>query len=619
MLRKLLLLLPILPKLGFRNVAYVAWYRLSLKMGWRKSKFPLGKAVEGLFFKETMPINNYPDAWKSKTIEKADSILAGNLTWFYYHNFQVGNPPNWFQNPFDNSTLNNPHKHWTEISDFDLNTGDVKILWESSRFDWLTDLARAYRVTGNEKYLETINHWLNDWSKHNPKNQGPNWKCGQETAIRVMKLISTAHILNQDASAQIALQQMITEHLERIAANIHYAIAQDNNHGTSEAAGLYIGSAWLLHQKQQAIEKTRLEKWKTKGRKLLENRIDKLIAPQGTFAQRSVTYHRVVVDTMSWVMYAMERYSEPAFSGKIQNRLQKLGTWQYKIMASPQGDVPNIGSNDGAMFETLHNCDYRDFRPSTQLFFGALNKQRVFDENEIDEVLFWHYPEKYEQFIFHQMQQPILEELDKEIVILKDGVLKVFLKLPNQRYRFATCDAFHLDVWYKGENLFCDSGSYSYNAGAETDKFKSVTMHNTVQFGKHEQMPKISRFLYGKWLQVADIQMSENKDGLWSWKGSYKDYRKNTHCRTMKWNRKTNQLIITDDLDSPSKEEKTLYWHSALTKEPFDKLTVTDADGQVLEPQITESGRSLYYLQKSEKTTYAYSTKTRQLKTTIQF
>ena len=619
MFKKLLLLLPILPKLGFRNVAYVVWYRVSLKMGWRKNKFPLGKAVEGLFFKETTPLTNYPEAWKTKTIEKADQILKGNLTWFRYHNFQVGNPPNWFKNPFDDSVLNIPHKHWTEISDFDLNTGDVKILWELSRFDWLTDLARAYRVTGYENYLEAINYWLIDWSKHNPNNQGPNWKCGQETAIRVMKLITTAQILNQDTTAQVALQQMIAEHLERIAANIHYAIAQDNNHGTSEAAGLCIGSTWLLQQKLPQWEASLLKQWKNKGRKLLENRIDKLIAPQGTFAQRSVTYHRVVVDTMSWVLYAMERYNEPAFPENIQNRLQKLGEWQYKMIASHNGEVPNIGSNDGAMFETLHNCGYRDFRPSTQLFFGVLNKQRAFDNDVANEVLFWRYPENYNRFKLYQVQQPILEGLDEEIVILNDGVLKVFLKLPNQRYRFATCDAFHLDVWYNGENLFCDSGSYSYNAGAETDKFKSVTMHNTVQFDSHEQMPKISRFLYGNWLQVTEIIKSEDKDGIWSWKGSYKDYRKNSHYRTIEWNREKNQLAVTDDLDSPSEEEKTLYWHSAITKVPFDKLTVTDADGQTLEPQVFTSARSLYYLQKSEKITYAYSTKTKQLKSTIQF
>ena len=242
------LLIPILPKLGYSNVAYMIWYRISMKLGWRKRKFPLGKAVEGLFFKESAPLNNYPKNWRNKTLERANKILDGDLTWFHYHTFQVGNPPKWFQNPFVGSVLNNPKKHWSELSDFDLNTGDIKIIWEASRFGWLTDLARAYRVSGDKKYLKAINQWLQDWSKHNLKNQGPNWKCGQEASIRVMKLITTAQVLDQDLNASNALKQMIYEHLNRVYHNINYAWSQDNNHGTSEAAVLYIGAVYLSKQ-----------------------------------------------------------------------------------------------------------------------------------------------------------------------------------------------------------------------------------------------------------------------------------------------------------------------------------------------------------------------------------
>lgn len=619
MLKKLTLILPILPKLGYRNVAYMVWYRLSLKLGWRQQKFPLGASITGTFFQATTPIQNYPVSWRSKTLEKSNRILEGNLTWFHYHSFQVGNPPNWFKNPFDGSVLNNPKKHWTALSDFDLNTGDVKILWETSRFDWLTDLARAYRVSGEEKYLETMNQWLQDWSQHNPKNQGPNWKCGQETAIRVMKLITTAQLLAQDTTATKALQQMVYEHLERIAGNINYAIAQDNNHGTSEAAGLYIGATWLSNQENKETVLSKLHQWKNRGRNLLENRVLKLIAPHGTFSQRSVTYHRVVVDTMSWVLYAMERYNEPAFSDKITQRLEKLGEWQYKMIASPTGDAPNMGSNDGAMFETLHNSNYRDFRPSTQLFFGVLKKQRVFDKGDCDEALFWRYPSNYSQFPMWTINRPVMEVFDEEMLLLTDKELNVFLKLPNARYRHATCDAFHLDVWYKGINVLCDSGSYSYNAGDETDRFKSVQAHNTVQFGNHEQMPKISRFLYGKWIQVKTIKEPEQNKGSWFWKGSYTDHHDNTHSRTLKWDTVQRKLTIIDDVPSPQNEIKTLYWHSPKAEVNSIKIHVVDANREALHPEQSVGARSLYYMEKSSKQTLAFKTQSDQLITTIEY
>ncbi|GGH35324.1 hypothetical protein GCM10011364_01800 [Mangrovimonas yunxiaonensis] len=595
------------------------WYRISMKLGWRQRKFPLGTPIIGPFFKATMPVADYPENWKAKTLEKADNILEGKLTWFHYHNVQGSNPPNWFQNPFDGSVLNRPNKHWTALSDFDLNTGDVKILWEPSRFDWLTDLARGYRITGEEKYLQTINQWLQDWSQHNPKNQGPNWKCGQETAIRVMKLITTAQILNQETTAEASVQRMIYEHLARIEGNINYAMAQDNNHGTSEAAALYIGVAFLIRQNHLAVPANTLHKWKRKGRRYLENRVLKLITAKGTFSQRSVTYHRVVVDTLSWTLIGMERYNEPSFAKPILERLEALGTLQYNMIASLKGEVPNLGSNDGAMFLTCHNSDYRDFRPSTQLFFGALKSQRVFESGAHDEPLFWMYGKAFKTFPKKEIAIPVLTSFDNELVVLNDGPIKAVLKLPNARYRFATCDAFHLDLWYKGENLLCDSGSYSYNAGEETEKFKSVRAHNTIQFGQHEQMPKISRFLYGKWLNVQKIAGPEYKQNKWSWKGDYTDHQNNRHTRLLQWDPKQQQLTITDTLESPKSEKKTLYWHFGQPENNSMVLTVTDGEGKLIQPKATNTSQSLYYMQKSPKTTHAYTTLGNQFITTMQF
>lgn len=117
--------------------------------------------------------------------------------------------------------------------------------FEASRFDWVVTLSRAYAVTNDVRYLQTLNEWLKDWCKHNPLNIGPNWKCGQEVSIRVFNLINASFILQQNNNPTTALIQLIEAHLKRIQLNICYAIAQDNNHGTSEAAGLFIGGSWL--------------------------------------------------------------------------------------------------------------------------------------------------------------------------------------------------------------------------------------------------------------------------------------------------------------------------------------------------------------------------------------
>ncbi|MFV7425598.1 heparinase II/III family protein, partial [Stenotrophomonas geniculata] len=85
----------------------------------------------------------------------------------------------------------------------------------------------------------------------------------------------------------------IEAHLKRIEPTIDYAIAQDNNHGTSEAAALYIGGAFLNANKPLPQYK----KWQALGEKWLANRANKLIMHDGGFSQYSINYHRVMLDS----------------------------------------------------------------------------------------------------------------------------------------------------------------------------------------------------------------------------------------------------------------------------------------------------------------------------------
>src|SRR4030095_10205833 len=88
--------------------------------------------------------------------------------------------------------------------------------------------------------------WLADWVQSNPANAGPNWRCAQETALRLINtLIADRLLRTQGARHGAALERFVTEHCTRIRPTMLYAIAQDNNHATSEAVGLYVGGGWL--------------------------------------------------------------------------------------------------------------------------------------------------------------------------------------------------------------------------------------------------------------------------------------------------------------------------------------------------------------------------------------
>ncbi len=198
MLDKIKLLLSVLPGLGFVNVVNVAGYRLALASGLIKKVMPAGNGYHDPLFhgsshlvKElSCPVS------ESNVVDLAEDQLKGNISYFSDRQYNVGSPPDWFLNPVSQKRCPDVDSHWSELPDFSDEVGDIKIIWEASRFDWVLFFARAYCVTGDERYLSALNKWVSDWTDKNPLNLGPNWKCGQEAAIRMLQALLAAFFHN---------------------------------------------------------------------------------------------------------------------------------------------------------------------------------------------------------------------------------------------------------------------------------------------------------------------------------------------------------------------------------------------------------------------------------------
>lgn len=550
-MRKFLLYFNTILKLGIPNVTYVFWYRISLKTGLRKYFFKQKQFESSSdYFKPTEIRTDFPDLWKQNLVNDAERIVSGQLRYFAYHWKQVGTPPNWFINPFNGATYPNSNLHWTKLPDFNSAVGDIKNVWEASRFEWVVTLSRAYVVTGETKYLNTLNSWLNDWTDKNPINTGPNWKCGQEASIRVFNLINAALILQQAKQPTKSLSDLVYSHLEGINGNILYAIAQDNNHGTSEAAGLFIGGAWL-----SALDSKRYPKaaaYSKRGRFWLENRVNKLIEKDGSFSQHSITYHRVLLDTLCFVEFWRLKLNKTQFSSHFYLKAKAATQWLELFTDEKSGDAPNLGSNDGALLLNIHSCSYRDFRPTLQLanrlFNGTCVKQSTTD---------------VELFYLLDMDNTLSSQQNqKQNISLNSGYTSIhstnswaLVRWPYFRFRPSHNDVMHFDLWANGRNVICDSGTYSYNPSvSETPiDLKSVHFHNTVSFDNKEQMPKLGRFLLGNWLKADQIsEVQNNIDDSNEWSGSYTDNLGNHHTRSVSVIK--NVWKISDTLSGKFKE-----------------------------------------------------------------
>lgn len=585
--------------LGLFNLLRVFKYRLGVKTGLNPIQKLAAKMPEGQFFSTT------PECTKVKNFPKT-------LQAFGYLQYPLTQGiPNWFYSPLTQHEFQNSDLAWYKIPDFDANVGDIKGIWEASRFDWVLNFVLQAQQH-NDEALHVLDSWLNDWCQKNPAYVGPNWKCGQEASIRVMHMIAGLIGLNQLTQPSQNIQQLIALHLKRIAPTIDYAIAQDNNHGTSEATALFIGGALLNY----VFPKSEYKAWQELGWKWLENRAQKLIMADGGFSQYSVVYHRVMLSSYCLAEIVRQKLDLQSFSDEMYGRLKKATDWLY-ILTQNNGDAPNLGANDGAHIIVLSQVDYRDFRPIVQLASTLFCMHSYYkgQENINAPLRFFGIENKKNT----GARLPI-----KNQFFAKSGLITaqkhnffVAFKLPIFKFRPSQCDALHLDVWWKGQNILRDGGTFSYNSTKEDlDYFAGVASHNTVQFDNHQQMPRLSRFLFGAWLKPTLLHYKPDE-----FECAYKDYWNCQHKRKV---RMFDHEIVVEDYVSGFKKQAVLRWR--LQPDDWCLQGRTLSNGQLciiinsktdLVVDLVEGEESTYYYQKHKIPVLQVRTKQPTIITTI--
>lgn len=576
--------------LGLVSLLRALYYRLSVRFGLNPVKKISANLVYGEFF--------YPYKGENIVYERNTQWLNQHV---YFGWFKVSNTdvPDWYKNVFTGiSKPNLAAQPWWDLQDFMPELGDIKTIWEPSRFDWVLCFAQA-AASGDAQALSKLNNWLNDWIKNNPFYFGLNWKCGQEASIRVMHLVAAALILNQHKSPSRPLLHLIKSHLKRISPTIQYAIAQNNNHGTSEAAALYVGGSFLvINADNDGQEFYKL------GLKWLEDRAINLIEEDGTFSQYSVNYHRLMLDTYSFTEVWRKKNNFPLFSDSVYKRLRAATNWLYQITDMESGDTPNLGANDGARLFQLTNADYRDTRPSVQLAMVLFQQCCAWKNDGL-----WNLPLKWFEIdipsiVFSQQKSCSFKQGGYSI--LKNNSVFVLFSHTKFKYRPSQCDVLHLDVWVNGSNILRDAGTYSYNTSVELmNYFGGTEAHNTIQFDHNEQMPRVSRFLLGDWIKTFQSDLLEKETGIQVIKAGYVGGKGESHFREVAL--KENFLSVKDVI-AGFKKTAVLRWRlvpgqwtlngNVLSKDNF-RLVVTADENSELHFSLNEGVESRYYLQKS--------------------
>ena len=483
-------------QLGLRSIFDVAIYRAGLKTGLHPAlRIKTPSVPDGVFF----------DTCEKRKISPEVSLVWQDRPWAFGQPIgdKSGSPPDWHTNILTGAAVANATLNWNQVATFSKETGDIKTVWEASRFDWVLTFAQS-AASGEEQALEKLNLWLSDWTARNPAYQGPNWMCGQEASIRVAHLLLAAIVLGNVNQMSLPVEAKLLAHLRRILPTIGYARGQNNNHATSEAMALYAGGLWLKNSASNPVARREAEKFITAGSRLASERVRSLIFDDGGFAQYSHVYHRLMLDSLSVIELVRRHFDAPEFDKNFYAKAAAASKW-LRFFTEPQtGDVPNMGSNDGAWLLPIGPGLYRDFRPSCALASTLFENGTAFGEIESATAMLSWLKIEPKRPIKTENRPEIKIFADSGIAALSKGDLRVYMRLPGTRFRPPQADALHVDIWSGNRDLFVDAGTYSY-ASPGWEYFSSTAAHNNIEFDRRDQMPRISRFLFGSWLKREEV------------------------------------------------------------------------------------------------------------------
>ena len=580
--------------------ALTLWRTFGARGAWHRARL-IGRSGAGLYRAAPAPVpaaavaSSPPREWPfrveaarvrattdhARARERANRVIAGEheaYRWTWAPRPAAAEA--WSVNPLTGRRY--PDVPWFKVPHYQPGVGDIKAVWEASRFAWAYDLMRAWMIDRDERAAEVFWTDLETFLDGTPPFRGVQWACGQETAIRAMAwLWAECAFADAPASTPARLARLRTVLAwagERILDGHDWAASQRNNHGISEAAGL-IALGARFHDADP-----RARGWLERGQALLERYIDDQLAPDGWFIQHSFTYARLALDQIVLAQRVLHSRGE-SLGARATERVRATIRLLIEVMDPATGHVPLHGANDGAFVLPLTTAPYRDFRPSLTAAASTFGEPLPRSVSADAEVLAW------------LGAGDVMRTDDPEVPRLRTGAsgwahavtqgARLFARAGAYRSRPGHVDPLHVDIWLDGEPVAVDAGTYRYNdAPPWNNGLADATVHNTLSIEGHPAAVRGPRFLWLQWpaARIREASLAAN--------GTIRIVMENLSWRSRRW-RHTRECIVgsqdvtvIDELHAPASAPltATVQWlldgpREALRVEPVTGADVVESSG----------------------------------------
>lgn len=530
--------------------------------------------------------------WIDATVAEADRLLDHRFDYLALGEIELGGEINWnheYKRDIDTPLLFGPWMDYRDTASF----GDFKYFWELPRLQHLITPAKAYYLTGEEKYAEEVIAQLKSFVEQSPYLLGVNWTMPMEPAIRLVSVSwITVFLKDYLASHNDAcglIEEVVRSHTGYTARN-YAAYSSANNHLIAEAAGVFIASVCFGGLEGMAA-------YRRKAYEILCKEAVRQNYSDGVNKEQAVHY-QLFAGGFLLLAGLLGRANGIDFPTEYWQVL-RAGADFVDAISDDNCSIAEIGDSDDGKAIVLSQAD-DNFARSMLATSAVLFERGDFKAKtgRFDETSFWLLGNEGERKFAELSGEAAARRNAFEqggYYILSGGKarLKVIFDCgplgmgSTSAHGHADSLSFVLNAY--GKDFFIDPGTYTYIAGDPyRDYFRSTAAHNTIVIDGQNQSRMAGPFLWSrqansfveKWVSDSSCDKIVGRHD-----GYHRLDDPVTHRRAVSLDKQQEVVDVDDWIEAKGSHKLEQYFHLS----PECRAEMLD-DGTV---QIVNSGKTI--------------------------
>ncbi|MCX4977612.1 alginate lyase family protein [Streptomyces sp. NBC_00620] len=527
---------------------------------WRSAR-PDCPSVTGARFTAVLPAGTIaaipPDAAK-RLIAEADRLMYGHVEYFGVVRDDLTDPDWWYDPKTGRRApwgyaFDVPYRNEDAV-------GDIKQIWELSRHQYLTVLAAAYAITGNERYAERVAEHLRSWWAANPPLRGVHWISGIELGIRLLSWVWIRRLLDgwpgtaglfEDNT--VALNQIW--HHQRWLAAFPSRGSSANNHIIAEAAGQFAGACAFDWFPSSA-------RWRADALRSLERQLRGNTFASGLNRELATEYHGLVLE-LGLAAVAEADAADVPVPASIRLVLLRMtdalaAVVDSRLRPPRQGDADD---GHGLVVDGAGTERWASLLATGDAVFGRLAWWPTVTGTDVRTPLLAALIRPYAKdgTVTRPSSRPA-HFADAGLTILR-GPGEIWARCDGGPHGFlsiaahAHADALSVEVRHDGVDVLADPGTYCYHGQPGWRQyFRSTLGHNTLQLDGSDQSVSGGPFLWTRQARtrVLAVDTSDASDGGTArWSAEHDGYQRSVHRRRVELTAASQELRVVDEVRGP--------------------------------------------------------------------